>query len=250
MSSRHAWPAPPAVILAAGAGRRLGQLAQRYTKPMVPVAGRPLIDWVIERLRHAVGGPIVVVAHGDDVALQRFLAVEHQDIEVVLQPTRRGIADALRQALPHLGRHPYLACACDSLFSEDDLRRLVAAGHAAPGQVVLAVADMGPAATTSRSAVRMSGERVVEIVEKPPAGSAPSGLVAMPLYWLPAQLAPHLDAAIPATGEGYVSTAITLFLRAGGVATVVPVQGRLEVTTAADVEAASRILSRERPAGV
>ena len=42
-----------AVIAAAGAGTRLGALGTRYSKAMVPIAGRPLIDWVLARLRAA-----------------------------------------------------------------------------------------------------------------------------------------------------------------------------------------------------
>jgi len=240
---------PPAVILAAGAGRRLGALAVQYSKPMVPVAGRPLIDWVIERLRSAVGGPLIVVGHRDDAALAVHLEQRHPDVVRVVQSERRGIADALRLALPHVGDRPYLACACDSLFDVADLDRVLKLGMARAGRVVVAVVDMGVDATATRSAVRMDGERVVEIVEKPPSGSAPSGWVAMPLYWLPPQLATYLDAAIPAVGEGYVSTAISGFIRDGGEAVVVPVGGRVEITSADDVAVASRLLGGEAARG-
>ncbi len=41
----------PILVLAAGFGKRLGELTRDIPKPLVPVAGRPLIDWTLEALR-------------------------------------------------------------------------------------------------------------------------------------------------------------------------------------------------------
>src|SRR5512147_2802307 len=89
-----------AVILSAGAGSRLGELGRRHSKAMLPVAGRPLIDWSIERLRAAGVDRLVVVGHVSDADLEVFLHSSHPDVILVRQGERRGIADALRLALP------------------------------------------------------------------------------------------------------------------------------------------------------
>ena len=95
---------------------------------MLPIAGRPLIDWVIERLLQAGMGRVIVVGHPSDRQLATFLA-GHPRIALVLQPQRRGIADALRTALPAVGSQPaYLACACDSLFAVEDIQRVIELG--------------------------------------------------------------------------------------------------------------------------
>ena len=90
---------------------------------------------------------------------------------------------------------------------------------------------MGVEATSMRSAVRLDGDRVVGIVEKPAPGSSPSGLVAVPLYWLPREIAPSLDAAIPAEGEGYLSVALSKFAAQGGDVRACRLSGRVEVTS-------------------
>src|SRR3989442_7481383 len=114
-----------AVILAAGAGTRVGEVGRRYSKPMVPLDGRPLIDWVLARVRAAGIGRVIVVRHVEDAQLAIFVRAMHRDVEIVTQSERRGIADALRQALPLVAAESgYLACACDSLFEVDDLRQL------------------------------------------------------------------------------------------------------------------------------
>jgi bifunctional UDP-N-acetylglucosamine pyrophosphorylase/glucosamine-1-phosphate N-acetyltransferase len=230
----------PGIILAAGAGSRLGALGRRHSKAMVPVAARPLIDWVIERLRAGGVGRLIVVRHVDDVALAAHLR-DRWPAAVAVQDERRGIADALCRALPLLGDAPaYLACACDSLFAAADVAALIAAG--ADGSAAVGVLELGEAATAARSAVRLEGDRVVDIVEKPAPGTAPSGLVAAPLYWLPRSVDSYLAATAAQGGERYVSVALAAFARAGGGVRAVRLRERLEVTTAADVDAVAAAL--------
>jgi UDP-N-acetylglucosamine diphosphorylase / glucose-1-phosphate thymidylyltransferase / UDP-N-acetylgalactosamine diphosphorylase / glucosamine-1-phosphate N-acetyltransferase / galactosamine-1-phosphate N-acetyltransferase len=223
------------VILAAGAGSRLGELSKRHSKPMVPVAGRPLIDWVIERLQAGGVTSLVVVRHADDEALAQHLAARWPDAAIAVQTERLGIADALCRALPLLGDAPaYLACACDSLFAAEDIAAVIAAGGA--GDAVVGVLDMGAAATGARSAVRLDGDRIVDIVEKPAPGTASSNLVAAPLYRLPRAVDRHLAGDAEQGRERYVSVALAAYLRTGGVVRAVPLRERLEVTTADDVD--------------
>ena len=231
-----------AVILAAGAGSRLGALGRCHSKAVVPVAGRPLIDWVIERLHTAGVKRLVVVGHAGDTEFGDWLALEHPAAKLVHQSERRGIADALRLALPAVpAAEPILACACDSLFDAADIAALIDLGRDHPDAAVVGVLEMGVEATASRSGVRVAGGRVVEIVEKPPPGSIDTPLVSMPLYWLPPGIARYLDQP-PAGGESYISTALATFLAAGGTVLAFPVRRRLEITTAEDVARVEREL--------
>jgi dTDP-glucose pyrophosphorylase len=233
-----------AIIAAAGAGTRLGALGARYSKPMVPIAGRPLIDWVLARLRAAGVATSIVVAHRDDQALIDFLRAMHPHAGIAVQDERRGIADALCRAVPQIGAAPaYLACACDSLFEPHDIAMLIARGRSQSDAAVVGVLEMDAAATRTRSAVRLDGERVVEITEKPPPGTTPSPFVAAPLYWLPRALDRFLAAAPPPGGERYVSSALGDHLAAGGRVLAVRLGGRVEVTSAADVDRAERLLA-------
>ncbi|MHA1608368.1 MAG: phosphocholine cytidylyltransferase family protein [Candidatus Freyarchaeota archaeon] len=50
-----------AVVLAAGMGRRMGALSKFYPKPLIPIANRPLIDWVLSSLLDAGLKRIIVV---------------------------------------------------------------------------------------------------------------------------------------------------------------------------------------------
>jgi dTDP-glucose pyrophosphorylase len=235
-----------AVILAAGAGTRLGVLGRRHSKAMLPIAGRPLIARVIERLQRAGVQRLIVVGHPSDAALRDLLQAQYAGAQLVLQPERRGIADALRQALPLLRAQPAcLACACDSLFAPADIAAVIARGHGAPGAAAIGILEMDTAATGSRSAVWTDGERVTRIAEKPMRGAPTTRLVAMPLYWLPQSFAPFVDTGAPPTGEAYISTALNVFIEDGGTVLAVPVSWRIEITTAEDVQRAERSLAAE-----
>jgi len=235
-------PAGEGIILAAGAGTRLGELGRRSSKAMVSLAGRPLIAHVIERLAAAGIGRLIVVRHESDAALAEFLAARYPRAQIAVQRERRGIADALAGALPLLGNAPaYLACACDSLYAPDDIAAVAGAG--ADGDTAIGILKMDAAATASRSAVLVEGMRVVALVEKPVAGTIASDLVAAPLYWLTRAVDPLLGAA-GAGAERYITTALAAHLAAGGTVRAVRLRGRIEVTTAADVAAAERTLAR------
>ena len=98
---------PPACILAGGRGTRLGTITDGLPKPMVQVAGRPFIDWLLDQMRAQGFTEIVLLvgyrgdairAHiGDGSAFG--LSVEYSDDG--LSPV--GTLGAIRQALSLLG---------------------------------------------------------------------------------------------------------------------------------------------------
>jgi NDP-sugar pyrophosphorylase family protein len=237
------------IILAAGAGRRLGELGRTTSKAMVPVLGRPLVQWVVERLRASGVHDFVVVAHESDIALHAFVEQRVPEARIVCQRERRGIADAVVQALPEVeGGAAYLACACDSLFESADIRRLIEAGREDPEVAVVGVQAMGAGATSTRSAVEVRAGFVERLLEKPPPGTTSSPLVALPLYWLTPALEPHLRGAALVGGERHVSTALNEFIGAGGRVRALTIERRTEITTAADIARAEAELRRRNPA--
>ena len=52
-----------AVILAAGYATRLYPLTENFPKPLLPVGGKPILDWLIDDLKSVIGEFIVVSNH-------------------------------------------------------------------------------------------------------------------------------------------------------------------------------------------
>jgi MurNAc alpha-1-phosphate uridylyltransferase len=100
-----------AMILAAGRGERMRPLTDTLPKPLIPVGGKPLIQWHIEKLA-AAGITDIVINHAWlGALLEETLKNGHQwgveihySAEAVALETAGGIA----KALPLLGTEPFL----------------------------------------------------------------------------------------------------------------------------------------------
>ena len=62
-----------ALILAAGQGTRLGHLTKDRPKPMLPIQGRPLLQYMVEWLRdHGIKEIAINLHHRPDVVREFF----------------------------------------------------------------------------------------------------------------------------------------------------------------------------------
>lgn len=119
--------APPshAMVLAAGLGRRMRPLTDAMPKPMVPVAGRALIDRVLDRLQAAGVSHAVVNLHHRADQLQAHLADRSRPPALAFSDERAELLDTgggCAHALPLLGSGPFYAINSDALWQdgEDD----------------------------------------------------------------------------------------------------------------------------------
>ena len=86
-----------AIILAAGLGTRLRPHTLTTPKPLLPIRGRPILDWTLAALPKAVQR-IVVVTHYLAEQIEAYLArqTHFQDWATVHQQTPRGTGDAFK----------------------------------------------------------------------------------------------------------------------------------------------------------
>lgn len=114
------------VILAAGMGKRMHS---KLPKVLQPLAGRPMLDWVLDRVSSLASGAVVlVVGHGAELVRARYES--RDDIAFALQREQKGTGHALMMALPALDTQQShtLVCLGDvPLLSADTLSRLAAA---------------------------------------------------------------------------------------------------------------------------
>ncbi len=107
-----------AMILAAGLGSRMGALTESRPKPLLEVAGRAIIDRVLDRLVDAdVGRAVVNLHHGAELLRQHLnsrtdLVIEFSDERDALLNTGGGVA----KALPLLGEEPFFVINGDVMW--------------------------------------------------------------------------------------------------------------------------------------
>ena len=105
-----------AMLLAAGRGERMGALTANCPKPLLPVAGKPLLQHHLERLAAAGIHQVVVNAYYLAEAIQGFLDSWHAaplDVELVIEPELLETGGGIHNALPLLGEQPFLVINSD-----------------------------------------------------------------------------------------------------------------------------------------
>jgi NDP-sugar pyrophosphorylase family protein len=116
--------------MAAGEGRRLRPITERWPKPVLPIDGKPVVVTLVHDLARAGCEPIVVVTGHLAEQVEALLQPLPYEIRFVRQPPGQGSADAVlrAQATP-----PYLVSAADTLYTAGDLGRFAAAAEGLDG---------------------------------------------------------------------------------------------------------------------
>lgn len=129
----HALVPPTAMVMAAGLGKRMRPLTATRPKPLIEVAGRTLIDHVLDRLRAAGVAKAVINLHYLAGALEAHLKNRVEGIEIATSDERKLLLETgggLRHALPLIDADPFLVVNADNLWIDgpvDSLRLLASA---------------------------------------------------------------------------------------------------------------------------
>ena len=122
-----------AMIFAAGLGTRLKPLTDRMPKALVPLAGKPLLQWQVEKLRDAgIADIIVNVHHFPDMIIDTIRANQGWNCNIAVSDEREMLLDTggglkkVRGERLKVKGEPILACNVD-ILSNIDLRALISA---------------------------------------------------------------------------------------------------------------------------
>ena len=120
--------------MAAGEGRRLRPITERWPKPVLPIDGRPVVVTLVHELAAAGCGPIVVVTGHLAEQVEALLEPLPYELRFVRQPPGLGSADAVARAE---ATPPYFVTAADTVYEPGDLARFAAEGAAADGAIAV-----------------------------------------------------------------------------------------------------------------
>ncbi len=175
-------------ILAGGLATRLGDIAMQTPKPVLEVAGRPFIAWLMrEMLRFGVDDFVILTGHlpraVEDAVLKAADALPRQvSVRFSEEPQRAGTGGALFHAAPLLADR-FLMCNGDSLF-DCNIAALLA-GWAQDGPDVLGRMVVREIPDAARyGTVTLEADRVTAFAERPASGAAGAGLINAGIYAL------------------------------------------------------------------
>jgi UTP--glucose-1-phosphate uridylyltransferase len=236
-----------ALIPAAGRGTRFLPITKAVPKELLPIVSTPALELVVREAAGCGLADVILVlsagkqavaeyfatnleleqalaAKGDERRLAEVRAVSAlARIHHVDQPSPRGLGDAVAQGEQFAAGEPLAVLLPDDLIDErDDLLGPMLALQAERGGIVLGLTEVGPQQISMYGCAAIDGPpvggvvRIVDLVEKPPAATAPSNLAIIGRYVLPPEIFDALRATTPgAGGEIQLTDAMQALTRAG-----------------------------------
>ena len=109
-----------AIILAAGRGKRLGDRSREHNKCMLPLAGKPLVQYSLENAARAgVSEIVIVVGYRAEEIINEY-GVDFQGVRVryVIQDEPQGLVHALECCQPVIGDSDFMLFLADEILQE------------------------------------------------------------------------------------------------------------------------------------
>jgi len=134
-----------AMVLAAGFGTRLRPLTDELPKPLIPVLGRPLLDWILERLEYVGIEHAVLNTHHLPEQVTDFLATRVGLTTTVLhEPEILGTGGALANARIELESEASFLLHNGDVWCDADLQPLIDTHIALDVEATLLLVDHPP----------------------------------------------------------------------------------------------------------
>jgi UDP-N-acetylglucosamine diphosphorylase / glucose-1-phosphate thymidylyltransferase / UDP-N-acetylgalactosamine diphosphorylase / glucosamine-1-phosphate N-acetyltransferase / galactosamine-1-phosphate N-acetyltransferase len=114
-----------AVILAAGEGKRLRPFTEAMPKVMLPVANKPILEYVVDAVKNnGIEEIILVVGYKKEAIMDHFKDFQDVKIRYVIQEKQLGTAHALLQAKDMID-DAFLVLPGDNIIDAKGLTKLV-----------------------------------------------------------------------------------------------------------------------------
>ncbi len=204
-----------AIILAAGRSSRM----QEQPKPILPLAGKPAMKYILERLESMQIPVTVVLKHKKD----EIIVALDNNLPHVLQGEEHGTGAAVKSAIQVLqdlsGQHIYVFNADDSAFLSTETIRKFADFHTSQGNT-LTVMTVHKDNPTGLGRIKKVDDKVVAIVEEKDASDEEkaiqeinTGMFLFEYDWLKNALQKITPS--PVTGEYYLTQLVEIAVSEG-----------------------------------
>jgi MurNAc alpha-1-phosphate uridylyltransferase len=115
------------MVLAAGLGLRMRPLTLEKPKPLIQVAGKTLIDHILDPLAEAGVTTAVVNVHHHADQMEHHVA-RRTEPRVIVSDERAQLMDSgggVKKAMPHLGAEPFFVLNADSFWIDGPRSNLI-----------------------------------------------------------------------------------------------------------------------------
>lgn len=122
-----------AIVLCAGKGTRMKPVSDIYTKPMIPVANIPFLDFVVYNLESAGAKNICFITNKENnKQIKNYFGNKYS---YSIQKKQLGTADAISYAEKYVSEK-FIVLNGDNLFNTDALKRFIAYSERVKGHLI------------------------------------------------------------------------------------------------------------------
>lgn len=179
-----------AILLAAGRGKRLRPYTDTTPKPLLPVHGRPTLDYILTAVKRAGIERVCLVTHYLEQQIQEYVGSGSRwDLRASFahQDELRGSGDALL-SVPREWIQPesVMVLATDYILEENTLLELVQAHEGHGADITMSLKECSLEEQLNRSSVEVDAHwQIKRIIEKPARDQILSPYAASVLFVFP-----------------------------------------------------------------
>ncbi|NYB51258.1 MAG: NTP transferase domain-containing protein [Methanobacteriaceae archaeon] len=174
-----------AVILTAGEGTRMRPLTLTRPKTMLPVGGKPLLEYNVKALRDAgITDITMVVGYHKEAVEEHFKDGKSLGVNInyVTQKERLGTAHAIGQVANTIKKDDdaFIVTNGDIILGNSLIKSLINKYNESQAHSILVLTEVDD--PSSFGVVELEDDCIKDIVEKPSPGEAPSNLINAGIY--------------------------------------------------------------------
>lgn len=171
-----------AIILTAGEGTRMRPLTVTKPKTMLQVGGKPILQYNVESLRDAgINDITMVVGYREEVIKNHFKDGSDYGVNInyVTQEERLGTAHAIGSTRDCINGK-FIILNGDIIINPVLIEDLIKKYQSENARSVLVLTEVDD--PSSFGVVEIDGDKIINIIEKPAPGEAPSNLINAGIY--------------------------------------------------------------------
>ena len=194
-----------ALIPAAGHGTRFAPFTKLVPKEMLPIGARPAIALIVDEAIEAGADEVVIITSPEKPLLKKWFEIEPPRVKItwVDQLEQHGLGHAVLQAANQFCSEDdkVLILLGDALVSGCCASKAMVERSKSLGGVAVIGVEEVPLEKVSRYGImKVEGDYVVDMVEKPSVDEAPSRLAVAGRYLLPVKIFEYLKTQTPGKG--------------------------------------------------
>lgn len=210
-----------AILLAAGRGKRQRPYTDQIPKPLLPVHGRPTLDYVLTAVQKAgVERICIVTNHLEDQIFDYVEDGSRWNLQATFahQSELHGNGDALLSVpLEWISDEPIMVVATDYILEANSLLALAESHQMHGADITMSLKECPREELSARSSVEVDNDwRVKKIIEKPKPEEILSPYAASIMFIFPPQIWEYLSKVEPSPrGEIELQSAVQSMIEDG-----------------------------------